>query len=45
MASQVEHFGAPQGVSVGSQTYYAAAMAAGFYGVEDDGRSFRTVQS
>lgn len=26
---------------VGSEAYYAEAMSYGFYGVEDDGRSFK----
>ena len=28
--------------AVGSEEYYAEAMAAGFYGVEDDGRAFKS---
>ena len=28
---------------VGSEAYYAEAMSFGFYGVEDDGRSFKVL--
>lgn len=42
MNNNRSYFASPTGASVGTQQYYAEAMAAGYYLVEDSGESFKS---